>query len=362
MSVIANIEQPWRELRQHLDWSDDFSLIFYFSDNIVAMAQLHQRVKNYYHGRTTQLTTLGYQANPHWLQHTLTHVLQQGHQTPLWLTLNQDYSKAAKQHYTQLLFRLNERRDPLRRDHKQALFIVLPESFLSICRETAPDLWVIRALSETIEQHSETDSGKTLEERIKQTSSTPPQTTDFPYTEYQQQLIQEWQRLRQKKSTDRGALLAINRAFQELIKLKRSQEAQLAAADMLKITRQMGESPEALRDLSISLDNIGTVAQQQGRWGEAHSAYDESLQLRRRLASLLGESPEALRDLSVSLNNIGTVAQQQGRWGEAHSAYNEGLQLARRLAGLLPDIPDYHSLPGYFETALAELKQKQNSP
>ncbi len=356
--LTSKIEQQWQELRQHLDWSDGFSLIFYFSDNMPAMAQLQQRVTDYYHSRTTRLTTIRYQPAPNWLQHTLSCILQQNPHAPLWLTLNQNHSETAKQHYTQLLFRLNERRDQLRRKHKQALFIVLPENFLAICRETAPDLWVVRALSEVIEQHREI----TPENTAQQTSSPSEQAGSLPPTEYQQQLIEEWQRLRQKKSSDRGTLLAINRAFQELIKLKRSKEAQLAADDMLKIARQRGETPESLHDLSVSLDNVSRVAQQQGRWGDAQAAYDESLQLSRRLASLLGETPESLRDLSVSLNNVGRVAEQQGRWGEAQAAYDEGLKLARRLARLLPDIPQYESLPGHFETALAELEHKQNSP
>ncbi len=332
----SKIEQQWQELCQHLNWSEGFSLIFYFSDNIPAMAQLQQRVKDYYHGRTTQLTTICYQPTPDWLQHTLSSILQQDHQTPLWLTLNQDASAAAEQNYTQLLFRLNERRDPLRRDHKQALFIVLPEHFLATCRETAPDLWVVRALSEVIEQNREPPPKK-----IGQHTDRPSQETiNARQTEHQQQLIQEWQRLRQKKSTDKGTLLATERAFQELIKLQRSKEAQLAADDMLKITRQGDETPQALRDLSISLDNAGQVAQQQGRWHDAQAAHDESLQLCRGLASLLGEAPQALRDLSVSLDHVGQVAQQQGRWHEAQAAYDESLQLRRGLASLLGEAPE----------------------
>ena len=87
-------------------------------------------------------------------------------------------------------------------------------------------------------------------------------------------------------------------------------------------------TPEALRDLSVSLDNVGAVAQARGDWDRATTAYDESLTIRRDLADRLA-TPEALRDLSVSLDNVGAVAQARGDWDRATTAYDESLELAR---------------------------------
>ncbi|WP_141699044.1 tetratricopeptide repeat protein, partial [Candidatus Thiosymbion oneisti] len=72
-----------------------------------------------------------------------------------------------------------------------------------------------------------------------------------------------------------------------------------------RILQRLGETPEALRDLSVSLDNVANTDQQLGDWQRARDAFTEALEIRRRILQRLGETPEALRDLSVSLNNVG---------------------------------------------------------
>ncbi len=67
-------------------------------------------------------------------------------------------------------------------------------------------------------------------------------------------------------------------------------------------TADDGNSDEVLRDLSISLDKVGDVAQALGNLTEAQQAYSESLLIMRQQRDRLGDSPEVLRDLSVSLN------------------------------------------------------------
>jgi tetratricopeptide (TPR) repeat protein len=86
-----------------------------------------------------------------------------------------------------------------------------------------------------------------------------------------------------------------------------------------------------LRDLSVSLNNVGQVARESGRMEEAERAFAESLALRRRLVQMTGESPTALRDLSVSLNHVGQVASALGRLDEADQAFAEGQAVRQRL-------------------------------
>ncbi len=86
-------------------------------------------------------------------------------------------------------------------------------------------------------------------------------------------------------------------------------------------------TPEALRDLSISLDNLGTVHRARGDWANAETTYQRSLELRERLADQLA-TPEALRDLTVSLNNLGTVHEARGDWANAETTYQRSLELA----------------------------------
>ena len=102
-------------------------------------------------------------------------------------------------------------------------------------------------------------------------------------------------------------------------------------------------TPESRRDLSVSLNNVGRVAQARGDWGVAGRAYEESLGIRRGLVDVLG-TPESRRDLSVSLNNVGRVAEARGDWGAAGRAYEESLDLARGLADSLGTPESLHDL------------------
>jgi hypothetical protein len=67
--------------------------------------------------------------------------------------------------------------------------------------------------------------------------------------------------------------------------------------------------------------------------------YRESLALSRQLVERLGGTPESLRDLSVSLNNLGRVAQAQDDWTQAEVVYRESLALSRQLVERLGGTP-----------------------
>ena len=90
-----------------------------------------------------------------------------------------------------------------------------------------------------------------------------------------------------------------------------------AAAESLGIARALASqaaTPEARRDLSVSLNNVGRVAVARARWDEAASAYDESLAIRRALASQAA-TPEARRDLAVSMLNVARARLALGQPG-----------------------------------------------
>ena len=113
--------------------------------------------------------------------------------------------------------------------------------------------------------------------------------------------------------------------------------AAAAATESLGVRRGLVDvlgTPESRRDLSVSLDSVGRVAEARGDWGAAGRAYEESLGVRRGLVDVLG-TPESRRDLSVSLDSVGRVAEARGDWGAAGRAYEESLDLARDLADSL---------------------------
>ena len=107
-----------------------------------------------------------------------------------------------------------------------------------------------------------------------------------------------------------------------------------AARDSLRVARELVEllgTPESRRDLSVSLDNVGRVAERRGDLGEAADCFQESLGVARELVELLG-TPESRRDLSIALDNVGSVAELRGDLGEAADCFQESLGVARALA------------------------------
>ena len=89
-----------------------------------------------------------------------------------------------------------------------------------------------------------------------------------------------------------------------------------------------------------ALNNVGQVAAAQGDWVQADKVYRESLAIRRQLVERLGGTPEALRDVSVSLDNVGQVARAQGDWAQADKAYRESLEIRRQLVERLGGTPE----------------------
>jgi tetratricopeptide (TPR) repeat protein len=102
-----------------------------------------------------------------------------------------------------------------------------------------------------------------------------------------------------------------------------------------QLMERLGGTPEALRDLSISLDNVGGVARAQGDWAQAESAYRESLALRRQLVERLGSTPEAMDDLAVSLINIASLPATDT------IARAEAVAIYEQLATRFPDVARY---------------------
>jgi tetratricopeptide (TPR) repeat protein len=133
----------------------------------------------------------------------------------------------------------------------------------------------------------------------------------------------------------RDLSVSLNKVGDAQAGLGRRDEALASYQESLGIFRRLldvyGESAEALRDLSVSLEKVGNAQRDLGQRDEALASNQESLGIRRRLLDVYGESAEALRDLSVSLNRVGNVQEDLGRRDEALAGYQESLGIRRRL-------------------------------
>ena len=133
-----------------------------------------------------------------------------------------------------------------------------------------------------------------------------------------------------------AGLLAADR--RQLVLARQFHTDALALAQ--RLVALTGDSPGALRDWSISLDNVGDVERALGDVTGARGRYAQSLRVRERLVVLPGESPEALRDWSVSLNNVGDVERALGDVTGARGRFEQSLRVRERLVVLTGDSPE----------------------
>ncbi len=133
-----------------------------------------------------------------------------------------------------------------------------------------------------------------------------------------------------------GGLLAADR--RQLVLARQFHTDALALARRLVVLT--GDSPGALRDWSISLDNVGDVERALGDVTGAQGRYAQSLRVRERLVVLTGESPEALRDWSISLDRVGDVERALGDVTGAKGRYEESLRVRERLVALTGEAPE----------------------
>ena len=82
----------------------------------------------------------------------------------------------------------------------------------------------------------------------------------------------------------------------------------------------------------MSYDNIGDVKTAQGDLAGALKAYQDSLEIRERLAKSDPGNAGWQRDLSVSYDKIGDVKTAQGDLAGALKAYQDSLAIGDRLA------------------------------
>ena len=344
----ASAEREWLRLRKHFELSGHFILGFIFSDNGAVNNLLHDRLAELYRAHISGLQPLLAKSPQALLEEILPRLVRgsvkhQALQAPIWLDLSAlDPSPAWRSARLDLLARLNERREQIRKHLTVPLVLVLPLAEKRQIRELVPDLWAIRNFA--------VDVGDWLEllptaEHLPALESEPiNSTTISPPSALTKAFVREWQRLQERGSTESSVLLAAGRAIDALFKEGDYGRAEAIAERALEISRSrlqsFGETPDALRDLLVSLLKLGDVAHAQSGWQRSQELYLDSLELSRKLLQLLGETPETLRGLAVALERLGNVARVQGQWQRAQELYLENLRLCRKLSQLLGDTPE----------------------
>ena len=129
-----------------------------------------------------------------------------------------------------------------------------------------------------------------------------------------------------------------------------------AFAESLTIARQLVAdrgTPGDLRELSVSLNYVGQTHQANGDLTTALQYFSEDLTISRQLASSRG-TPEDLRDISIALNNVGQIHQANGDLAAARACATEALTVARQARQRAPHIFSDNDM-AYLERRVQEL-------
>ncbi|MFH1898137.1 MAG: hypothetical protein ABH886_07870 [Candidatus Desantisbacteria bacterium] len=307
----TSLDTIWRKLRPHLEWTEGFTLAVLFTRHPAPVDALHTRLQEFLSINTLPLRKFVLQS-PGQIEAILTAVLSSrpldGRHPPLWIEMWRDVGsdkeqrKEQRRAVWQTLSRLNERRFLLEHDVACPLVLILPAELRMDISGMAPDLWSVRSFTADLPTPvSEIVTGRGKEQV----------TTDLP-----QDIIShepsaaetEWQRLwkatkDKKRLAPEAGFAAVDMALERMDYVA----ARQIIDQVLELLRSGGKKrkePNALRRYSIAINYSGRVDKDLGRLEEARTAYAESLELCRRLREALGDAPQTLRDLSVSLDNI----------------------------------------------------------
>ena len=344
-------EEAWLRLKQHLEWSDHFALGFIFTDHPRVIHIFRERLAKIYKARVTHLISPDLEQPSDLLTKLMPDLLhpttlQQVLERPNWIDLSIYSGEDWAQARILFLIRLNEQRESLRKSLKNPLVLILPASERTRIRTLVPDIWAIRDFC--------IDTGAWV--ALAPDASLPPvkhPVTQFPFTDFETSLVNEWERLKKKKTLDRGFLLAADRAQKVSLRAGHLEMATRIAESqrrfVKKLLKRVGETPESLRDLSVSLDNVGNCLKALGRLEKAFESYSESLEIRRQLLKRVGETPESLRDLSVSLDKVGDCLIAIGNLTQAKQYLEDGWAIVHHLLGLFPEQFEYKTLAEHFQ-------------
>ena len=125
-----------------------------------------------------------------------------------------------------------------------------------------------------------------------------------------------------------------------------------------RLAEKYPDDPEMQRDLSVSYNNLGGIAEALNDYKAAEGYYAKALEIRERLAEKYPDDPNLQRDLSFSYNKLGDIAKARNDYNAAEGYYAKALEIGERLAEKYPEDPNlqrdlsvsYNKLGGIAET------------
>ena len=330
-----SLERPWRKLRQHFQHARAFNVLYLFCSEPALVGALLERAEDYLQLRVRrQIVIQPREARA--LTESLDQLIASADdagalaiRAPVWLDWSAFGSARDEDALATALTRLNATRGALETRFRRLLIVVLPENAMRLLGATAPDMWHIRTLTETLRSAPEE-----VEHLANQDSTAPAPLgggrgialveTDYP-SPYKLWLEAE----RSATTVDERAALPLW-VGQDALTALLERGALEQAAHLADNLRALAAERQNTRDLSVSWNKLGDVARARNLLDEAETAYGEGKALADDLYRAQ-PTPENTRDLWVSWNKLGDVARARNRLDEAEAAYREGKALADTL-------------------------------
>ena len=310
--------QLLRRLRQQLRHRDGIGVVYLFSDHELANQWLVQEIDAHLRARTQRLTVLGAAAPTDAVATVLSPVFSEsagGVGAVIWLALTEPAHEWDSLR-AQVLARLNENRATLARS-RAFMVLVFPSAFEARAPSIAPDLWSVRAASHHVPPWlPETDGNRSGISLALPALAVSANGTSGDDAQTPEEL--RWASQWQVWNPDRQQVLSPLWAWQlvdQWLERGRPKRAKEFADQALAISRRAvditQDAPQSLRDLSVSLDNVGDVARDLGQLDEARTCFTQALLLVKRLRQVLASDNtlEGIEnDLLAKLGAIGSIA------------------------------------------------------
>ncbi len=359
-SATAATEVAWERLWPQLALRQGFWIGFIFGADLTIVRELESRAANVLRARARGVESR-YASDPEDLPTLLRWVLAGVPVAAglVWVVGvaggRQEWATA----WREFLQRLNEQRDFLRKAVPAGIVLVLPPGLLPMARDAAPDLWSYRTMSLDLPQVSPRPVAsipKPGSGRPDNRDETPfAELALAPMVEPSAALGSLLQQVAADVQTGRGGQ-AVPTAVHALETAASSHDNALATAWLAMALDGRGDLAAALPNARSALDagyslglslthHLLEIAARAPNLDIVEEARQRQTAIARLVLDRYGETPEALRDLSVSLNNVAGVQRTRGQLDDALAAAAEAVTWYERLeAGFGPPLADLDEL------------------
>lgn len=366
-SLSPSGEAAWQSLRQHVEWTPGFWLGWIFTDHSPSGRELFDRVADQLRGlgRSSVIRQPG---SPEELVEQLAWVLGGADGADGCVAIEiRSQSKDWVDRWDELLLRLNERRELLRRVLRGGLLLIAPTAVKSHTRVAAPDLWSIRSLALDVEPPGRVAALRGAQLRVRAGPAAEYQgnategTTDLALARH---AVNDTQRAGQRAALT-IARIRLARAHMAAERGLEARETAILAVTEAPSDELAAEALVTLGRIEMNLDDL-VAAERHYREALDRSpstisvralrefsdvlclrhALDDALNI--ALMSLgriqaenerLGEDPDKLSDESMILDDMGRIAHERGDLARALDWFQQSLRVELRLRAIAGETP-----------------------